>query len=140
MLPIIPPKYNIGFIVHNCSLQLLEILEPWCDAIYVDERFKVIGRAWDYVEMEQANTLFDLSKRVKNIKDTPTEEVVVEFDGTRLTQQSYQLIQQLSQILAEQGEIGEFELDIFKVKIKALNTYQNRLITNSDPYYTDQLL
>lgn len=131
--PIIPHKYNIAFVIHNCNLQLLEALEPWCDRIYVDEVF-TIGRAWDYVEMEQANTKFDLSKRVLTIyKNDPISEndIIVEFDAKRLTQESFNIIQNLSDIITQSGEIGEFELDIFKVRIMALNTYEHNLI-NTD--------
>jgi len=120
-------KYNIAFVVNNCDLQLLEILEPWCDKIYVDEVFTT-GRAWDYVEMEQVNTKFDLSKRVKNIKDQPTENIIVEFDTTQLNQNNFQLIQQLPEIIYESGEIGTFELDIFKITINSLKTYEHNLI------------
>jgi GT2 family glycosyltransferase len=120
-------KYNIAFVIHNCNLQLLEVLEPWCDGIYVDERFN-IGRAWDYVEMEQANTSFDLSKRVKNIKDTPAENIIIEFDATQLNNTNFQLIQQLPEIIHDSGEIGEFELDIFKITINSLETYEHTLI------------
>lgn len=123
-------KYNISFVVNNCNLQLLEALEPWCDRIYTDEVYAV-GRMWDYVEMEQANTSFDLSKRVLTIKhNDPVAEndIVVEFDATQLTQNNFQLIQQLPEIIQSSGEIGEFELDIFKIKINSLETYEHNLI------------
>jgi len=140
--PILTPKYNLAYVIHNCNLQLLEALEPWCDRIYVSEVFN-IGRAWDYVEVFQANTEFNLSKRVLTIKaNNPVDEndIVVEFDAARCTNQSFSLIQQLPQIITESGEVGEFELDIFKITIIGLNTYENRLISSSDTYYTDQLL
>jgi len=130
MDPIVLPKYNIAFIVYNCNLQLLEALEPWCDRIYVDEVFN-IGRAWDYIEKEQNNTTYDLSKRVLiNKHNDPYGEnnIIVEFDASKLTQQSFGIIQQLSEILQESGEIGEFELDIFKIKIQNLKTYEKDLI------------
>jgi len=139
--PILTPKYNIAYVIHNCNIQLLQALEPWCDRVYANEVFS-IGRAWDYVEVEQVNTGFDLSKRVLTIKaNNPTEEndIVVEFDATKFTEQSYSLIQQLSQIITQSGEVGEFELDIFKITIRALNTYEHKLITNNDLYYTSQL-
>ena len=44
---------------------------------------------WDYVEMEQNNTKFDLSKRVltKQNNDPYAEnDIVVEFDATQLNQ------------------------------------------------------
>lgn len=129
--PIITPKYNIAYVVKNCNLQVLELLEPWCDRIYVNERFEVIGRMWDYVELEQENTSFDLSKRVYTIEHNDPlleNDIVVEFDATQLTQQSFNMIQQLPQIIKESGEIGEFELDISKVTINALTEYQEELV------------
>ena len=123
-------KYNIAFVVHNCNLQLLELLEIWCDRIYTSETYTV-GRMWDYVEMEQSNTKFDLSKRVLTIEhNNPVEEndIIVEFDTTKLNQNNFQLLQQLPEIIHESGEIGEFELDIFKVTINSLETYENTLI------------
>ena len=36
MKPIIPPKYDIGFIVKICTNDLLRMLEPWASNIYVD--------------------------------------------------------------------------------------------------------
>jgi hypothetical protein len=41
MEPIVTPKYNIAYVVENCNLELLSILEPWCDRIYTDEVYKV---------------------------------------------------------------------------------------------------
>ena len=128
--PLISPKYNIGFVVNNCNLQLLEVLEPWCDKIYTNEVYNV-GRMWDYVEMEQSNTSFDLNKRVLTIENNdPIAEnnIVIEFDATKLTNDNFQLIQQLPEIIRESGEIGEFELDIFKITINSLETYEHTLI------------
>ena len=34
MMPIIPPKYDVGFVVKNCGLDQLRALEPWCSDIY----------------------------------------------------------------------------------------------------------
>mgnify|MGYP000875073438 CR=1 FL=1 len=130
MKPIIPPKYNIAFVIHNCNLPLLEALEPWCNRIYVDEVFN-IGRMWDYVEMEQSNTKFDLSKRVltKQNNDPYAEnDIVVEFDATQLNQNNFQLLQQLPEIIQGSGEIGQFELDVFKITIHSLETYEHTLI------------
>ena len=134
MLPIVPPKYDIGFRVSNCSVQALSVLEPWCTTISSDASYA------QWIEEEQNKTLFNLWKRVKPWNAPLENDIIVEFDMKRFSQESYPMIQQLSQIIAQSGEVGEFELDIFKIKIKALNTYQDRLITNTDPYYTNQLL
>jgi glycosyltransferase involved in cell wall biosynthesis len=130
MKPIIPNKYNIGFAVHNCSYDLLSALEPWCDRIYIDDDL-FISR---YINEEQPNTTMDLSKRVMNIKSqnpTDYDDVIVEFDATKLTQQSYQLIQQLPEILTESGEIGVFELDIFNIAISSLELHPPKLLCKS---------
>ena len=127
MKPIIPPKYNIAYMVKNCPGQLLTTLEPWCDRIYIENQDMVDI----YINQEQKNTLFNLSKRVfieSNNDPIGENDIVVEFDATQLTQQNFQLLQQLSSIIKESGEIGEFELDIFKITINHLKEYQNNLI------------
>lgn len=129
--PILSPKYNIAFVVENCSLSILKLLEPWCDRIYVNEAFE-IGRFWDYVELEQENTFYDLSERVlsKSHNDPISEnDIVVSFDAINLTNESFKYIQQLPEIFeANEIEIGNFEFDIFGVTINSTKTYQRKLI------------
>jgi glycosyltransferase involved in cell wall biosynthesis len=125
--PTISPKYNIAYIVKKCNLKLLGALEPWCDRIYIENQDIVDI----YIDREQENTSFDLSKRVfiKSNNDPIGEnDIVVEFDVTQLTQQNFQLLQQLPSIIKESGEIGKFELDIFKITINHLEEYTNNLI------------
>jgi glycosyltransferase involved in cell wall biosynthesis len=127
--PIISPKYNIAYVVKKCNLELLKILEPWCDRIYIEDDMNILINS--YIKQEQPNTSFNLNQRVLHIKyNYPKEEndIVVEFNTTQLTQQSFQLLQQLPDIIKESGEIGEFELDIFKINIKKMKEYQNDLI------------
>jgi glycosyltransferase involved in cell wall biosynthesis len=125
--PIPSPKYNIAYVVKNCNSQLLEALEPWCDRIYIENEDMINI----YIDREQKNTSFDLSKRVfieSNNDPIGENDIVVELDSTQLTQQNFQLLQQLSSIIKESGEIGEFELDIFAIKINHIEEYTNNLI------------
>ena len=127
MMPKVTPKYNIAFIVKNCNNQLLEVLEPWCDRIYIESQ-DIINT---YINKEQPNTKFDLTKRIFLINNNDPHgenDIVIEFDAFKLTQQNFQIIQQLSEIIKESGEIGRFELDIFDVEIYHLEEYQNNLI------------
>jgi glycosyltransferase involved in cell wall biosynthesis len=127
--PIINPKYNIAFVVKHCNLQMLEALEPWCDRIYIEDELGILFAA--YCENEQKNTLYDLTKRILNTKHNYPEgenDIVVEFDIKQFNQQSFQIIQQLPEIIKQSGEVGEFELDIFKITIHSLTEYQNDLI------------
>jgi len=129
MMPRVVPKYNIAFVVKQCNLQLLGTLEPWCDRIYIEDDMQVLTS--HYIDKEQPNTQFDLSKRVLCIgHNDPIGEndIVVEFNATQLNQQNFQIIQQLSEIIKENGEVGEFEIDIFRITINHLEEYQNELI------------
>jgi glycosyltransferase involved in cell wall biosynthesis len=127
--PIIPPKYNIAYVVKNCNFDLLNMLEPWCDRIYIEADMQVLTN--HYLEQEQPNTSFDLLKRVLHIEHNDPigeNDIVVEFDATNLNQQNIQLLQQFPSIIKESGEIGKFELDIFTIKINHLEEYTNNLI------------
>ena len=127
MEPIITPKYNIAYVVKNCPGQLLYNLEPWCDRIYIEMQDAVDI----YLDREQENTSFDLSKRVFTLTNNTPEwenDIVIEFDATKLTQQNFHLLMQMPSIIKDSGEVGEFEIDIFKIIISHLEEYQNNLI------------
>tara|TARA_R110001606_G_scaffold59216_1_gene141042 strand:- start:564 stop:1748 length:1185 start_codon:yes stop_codon:yes gene_type:complete len=127
MKPIIPPKYNIGFIVKNCNDQLLEALEPWCSNIYVDEG-NIPSMIGNYITLESPNTGFDLYKRIRLFDNEKNNEILVEIDGSKFTQQDFQIIQQLPEILKDSGEIGSFELGNLHIDVIQINTYENTLI------------
>ena len=141
--PIIPPKYDVGFIVENCNNDLLKELEPWCSDIYGDwVGHKGFG-VNKYVEEEQPNTQFDLKKKIHSDHIEPKNNVIVQFDCRFLTPQNFQILVNLSEILKESGEVGEMELEIFKLHIKSLKTYTIVVIQklNSCPlYYNHQIM
>ena len=131
MKPIVPPKYNIGFIIKNCTINLLRELEPWCDTIYVDCRFD------RYVLKEQPNTKIDLIKKVQPIENINADyianghipnNILVNIDAMRFVRQDFEIINKLSEILQDSGETGEFELSNLKITINSLQTYEKDLI------------
>jgi len=133
--PIIPPKYDIGFIINNSNLQLIEALEPWCSTVYCDEQF-VIGRVSDYVENEI--TSFDLYEKFKPYDNKKQNGILIEIDGTRFNNEDFRHIQNFSKIIASDESLQdelihfsddpEFELGNLKVTINSLKTYENDLI------------
>ena len=128
MMPIIPPKYDIGFVVENCDNNMLKELEPWCSDMYGDwVGHKGLG-VNRYIEEEQPNTQFKLSKKLHSHHTEPTNDVVVRFDAQKLTSDSFQLIVNLAEMLKDSGEIGKMQYDIFNFEIKSLNTYEKDLI------------
>tara|TARA_B100001250_G_C19794054_1_gene787936 strand:- start:148 stop:1365 length:1218 start_codon:yes stop_codon:yes gene_type:complete len=128
MYPTIPPKYDVGFVVENCNNDLLKEIEPWCSDIYGDwVGHKGFG-VNKYIENEQPNTQFDLSKKIHSDHTKPKNDVVVRFDASKLNNDNFQIIVKLSDILQQSGEVGEMELEIFKFEIKKLKTYEKELI------------
>ena len=129
MKPIVPPKYDIGFVVYNCSKQMLYELEPWCSKIYLDlNDSNTLG---EYVKEEQEKTSYNLNDRVKlygTNKISEIHDVCIEFDATKLTSENFQILVNISEILQDSGEVGVQELDIFKVYINKLDTYEKELI------------
>ena len=120
-------KYDIGFKINHCNLEFLELLEPWCSNLLIDDEMQVLTSF--YLDKEQPNTIIDLSKKIKS---TPFEilinEIIVEIDRETFTNQDFQLIQQLSDIIKDNGSIGKFEIGNLTIEIKAMNEYQNSLI------------
>ena len=126
MYPIIPPKYDIGFIVRNCDFGVLKELEPWCSTIYIE----YTGVIESYIKEEQKNTEFNLKDKIKHyINQSKTDnDIIIEFDCNHLNANNFQTIVNLSEILQESGDIGIMEYDIFKFHIKSLKTYEKELI------------
>ena len=122
MYPIIPPKYDVGFVVNNCNLNLLKELEPWCSTVYVDCDYD------EYVKEEQKNTDFDLSDRIKPYDNEKNNEVLVSFDCNELNANNFQVLVNLSEMLQDSGEEGHMKYEIFTFHINSLNTYEKDLI------------
>ena len=61
------------------------------------------------------------------------EDIIVEIDGNNFTQQDFQLITQLNDIIKDSGEVGSFELGNLKITINSLNTYEQDLIKVCNP-------
>ena len=124
MKPIVPPKYDIGIILINTNPQLLESLEPWCSNIYTD------GDYIEYQNRESSRTSFNLNDRVRILESGKVNDILINIDGNNFTQSDFQLINQISEILQDSGEVGEFELGNLKITINKLETYENNLIIN----------
>jgi len=125
MYPIIPPKYDVGFIVENCDENILKELEPWCSNIYVTLNPEQIR---NYIEKEQPDTQFNLTEKILYHSQPTTNDVIVRFNAQLLTPQNFQILVNLSDILKESGEVGEMELEIFKFHVKSLDSYEKELI------------
>jgi len=129
--PIVPPKYDVGFVAYNCDKNMLRELEPWCSDIYLD--YGSVGKySNEYRVEEQPNTQFNLDNKIWMYGDTKPRDlknnIVVEFDCRNLNANNFQTIVNLSEILQQSGEVGEMEYDIFNFYIKSLETYEKNLV------------
>ena len=123
MKPIISPKYDVGFIIKNGNSNILAGLEPWCDVIYIEPSL-----IESYIEIEQPNTIMDLSERIKPYDNEKNNGVLVTIDANNFSQSDYNILEQLSDIINDSGEIGEFELGNLHIEIFSLKTYEKELI------------
>ena len=122
--------YDIGFRVKDCNDQLLASLEPWCNRIYSDADWK------SYIEVEQANTKFNLAKRCHSLTGTDKndyDDILVEIDGNNFNQRDFQYINSLAEILDNDEDLIEhigdsFQLGNLKITINSLKTYEKELI------------
>lgn len=103
-------KYDIGFIINNCSEQILEALEPWCSTIYINPYYK-------------------LSNKIRPYDETKKNDILIKFDASSFGQNQFTILQNISDIIYEsEGATGSFNLDIFEIDIINNTEYQNNLI------------
>jgi glycosyltransferase involved in cell wall biosynthesis len=117
MMPIVPNRYNTSFIVRNCTNEILSILEPWCDNIYVDCDFG------SYVSYEENISMYKISDRVHRIGEVIKGNVIISFDAQKLkNEHMHQFVKNIQLIVQDTNEIGQFNWDIFEINILNLQT------------------
>ena len=123
MKPIIPPKFNIGLVLESSDSNTLFHLEPWFDKIWVDSPL-----IEPYIDIEQKNTIINLKERVRSIDEEVDTNIVVRLNALKLTNETFNHIQQLAEIIDQHQELGTFELGNLNIEIHSLEEYQESLI------------
>ena len=134
MKPVVPNRYNVGFVALNCDEYRVALLEPWCDTLYTDVDYT------RYIAAEQKNTKFDLKKKLKSYDEPKMNDVVVSFDANKINNKSFEFFNMLQLMLEDSGQIGNLEYDIFKLQINRLVDHKQSLVNVSDPEYRKALL
>ena len=124
MKPIVPPKYDIGFIIKNANLELLKVLEPWCSTVYTD------NNRMQYITIEQPFTSYNLLDRVFQYDNEKQNGILIEIDGSRFNNEDFRHLQNMSEILAndKELEVGTFQIGNLQITINDLKTYEQGLI------------
>ena len=132
MKPIVSPVYSIGFeLTKSAPIDMIRLLEPYCQYMVVPAREELL----QYIEEEQPNTDYQLDKKLHtDIPDDPIYDIQVVFDPTQFTQQSFDILQKLPDIIKDSGSEGDrFELDIFDIWIEQMVEHQeDNIVSNSN--------
>ena len=130
MMPIVSPIYDVGFILHNPTMEFVKALEPFCNDLYGDwVGHKGFGIN-NYIKDEQTRTTHNLSKKFHSDHQKAKNDVVIEVDCQKLTQEDFNAIQQLGEIINESGAVGKFKLLNLNVTINKLEQLQNKNIAS----------
>lgn len=137
MMPKVCKRYDVGFIIHNATVNILHLLEPWCDTIYVDlPKFTIES----YIQNENSISQFNIENRIKSSNIEKTNDILVEFRAEEFGREHFQFIENLMFIIEDSvKEIGDFEYDIFKFTVNNVESYNNNLIHADDPWYLSKL-
>jgi len=132
MKPIVSPVYSIGFeLTKSAPIDMIRLLEPYCQYMVVPSREELL----QYIEEEQPNTDYQLDKKLHtDIPKNPIYDIKVVFDPTHFTQQSFDVLQKLPDIIKDSGSEGDrFELDIFDIWIEQMVEHQeDNIVCNSN--------
>ena len=90
--------------------------------MYTDVNFE------SYCAKEQPNTLYPLLNKMYGIEEDVTNDVLIRVDGKSINKFDIENIYEISSILKDSGEVGEFELGNLKINITQLKEYQDELI------------
>ena len=121
-VPIVYPKFDVVFKVKFGNDSILRSLEPWCNKIQIDCEIE------DYIKEEQSNTIYDMKDRVFTQQQEVEGDIIIDIDGITLTQEDFQNIQNLSQILQSIQSPGSYKAGNIVIKVNKLEQYQNNLI------------
>lgn len=150
--PSLPKLYNVGFSIPGelSSYQLLELLEPWCRTVWLEDTLNNRKIVNSYIESEQPNTAFDLFKRIVLIdktKPSTMNDFVVTINQNRFTANDFNIIQQIQELVYRIAIDNTFKFSSFKVGSGFVTVYAtetvddaSRLIPKDSKFLADQFL
>lgn len=109
--PIIIPKFNISIFLENPNFNLISILEPWCNLLYLESKHSALRDL--YIEKTQSYTKDNLGNKVKlyDIKDNcGMNGIHMEINGENVTQELFNYVQNFSQYFKDFSDKGRFEI------------------------------
>lgn len=123
------PVYRKAFFVTNCTNELIELLEPWCNDLYI--KTNNINIYDQYIKNEQPHTKIDLSEKLHTFMDTeylPKYNISISFDAKDINESTFGALAHIPNVIKNNNKIGVFKLGIFTIFITRLIEEQNNLI------------
>ena len=121
-LPILKPRYDIGLVVENCTLDLLNSLEPWFNNIYVDQ--SIIA---DYIKHEQPKTDLLLEARVLSIEEPKQNDILIYFDAKENV--DLNIVPNIQVIIRESVDAaGTYEYEGFKIDVLQMVDHTDKMM------------
>lgn len=140
MMPKVCKRYDVGFKINNIQRnnQLVSILEPWCDTLYIDLLPSIKN---SYIENEEKVSHFKIKEKFKELNpdDGYNNDILIEFDASNFGQEHYKFIEELMFILEHTDDVGVYEYNGFKITIKSLHSYEKNLINADHTWYLNKL-
>lgn len=124
LMPIIKPKYDIGFVLTNSEYNAAKFLEPWCSTIYLDERADLEF----LISRLKESSSYIAENRVKPISELGEHDIIVEIDSEKLNNENAKWIGLLTEIITEDQEPGKFELEGLVITINRVVNRNNQMI------------
>ncbi len=81
-----------------------------------------------------------MTKKLKRYEEPKTNDILIEFDGAKISNQTFEFFNMLQLMIEDSGQVGELEYDIFKLKINKLSEYTNNLINIDNSWYQNKLV
>lgn len=139
LYPQVSHKYNIGIVFENLQdYKYLQILELFTNDIYLKDENLVN----QYIKNEQPNTKFDLKNRVHPIRSgesLPMNDIIITVNDANITDESIYILSNIADIITNSGSIGEFQLNVFTIKINKMETKENSYIINNESIFNNKI-
>ena len=136
--PLLSPVYDKTIVIGNENKNILEILEPLFNRIYLySESIEVCN---DYIESEiKLNNIepklvsnINLSMKFHFYTDKTIKEIegdiIVYLEGDKIDNDDVFLLMNLNDMIKETNQIGKFEIGNLKIDIRSINDKSNELI------------
>ena len=131
LMPIISPKFDIGFILKNSNYQVAKFIEPWVSSLYLDNQILV-----EQLRNElKSRTGFNPELRVLSVDEVKDHDVIVEVDSNDLVTDNAKWIRKLNEIIDNTGETGIFELQGIQISINRLDNKNRKLVSVDNEFF-----